>query len=393
MNRLTLCLIVLFLQVTAVTAQFDSESLIVASSNKVKQLNSIQYDYKNERYFNSGHFTRLETKVSFRRLAYGEYDVRLSGQRYMSVKNSTRNFSFSQTRTDIKYLNHDDKTARIVDKALGILGTLNGEEINVIGSHFDHFKRKDPLNSQEESVFSYEGVQKFAGVNCHVITMPYGNDFTDTFYWYISENDSLPRGYKFKGGMVEVKNVSFDQLLKKEAFDLNVPADYEQIEVHERNLGDMISIKREANKEGITFSEGTTPPSWEATDLLGNHWSSADLRGKVVVIDFWGVWCVPCIRAMPKVQKLHDTFARDGLIVLGFDVKDKREKVVKYIERNAYTYPIIPDADPIAASFKIEAYPTFFIIGKDGRVVFAERGFRNNAYDEWAEIIAIELKK
>src|ERR1700736_1835404 len=63
---------------------------------------------------------------------------------------------------------------------------------------------------------------------------------------------------------------------------------------------------------------GSRMPDFAATDLQGHAVSSADLRGKVVLVDFWATWCQPCRKEMPGYQKLLDQYGTRGLVVIGF---------------------------------------------------------------------------
>jgi thiol-disulfide isomerase/thioredoxin len=112
---------------------------------------------------------------------------------------------------------------------------------------------------------------------------------------------------------------------------------------------------------------------------VGFLWSSetdgprslADLKGKVVVIDFWATWCAPCVAAMPHLQSIAERYADKGVVVLGInqDTPDHRAAVDAFLEDKAITFPQILDPDDaIATRFGVSALPTTVIVDAEGIV-------------------------
>jgi cytochrome c-type biogenesis protein len=93
----------------------------------------------------------------------------------------------------------------------------------------------------------------------------------------------------------------------------------------------------------------------------------AGLRGKVVLVNFWGTWCAPCEREMPELQSLYERFQADGLVIIGLAVKDTPEAVDAFIVEHGLTFPIaLDDALEITRSYGVVGQPTTLLIGKDG---------------------------
>ena len=97
----------------------------------------------------------------------------------------------------------------------------------------------------------------------------------------------------------------------------------------------------EAMKHVAAGEIGSSLPDFSVLDLQGHTLSSADLRGKVVVVDFWATWCQPCKKEMPGYQKLADQYVSRGLVVIGFkfdtmpDMEDPRvERAMMELERD-----------------------------------------------------------
>src|SRR5215510_4344288 len=87
---------------------------------------------------------------------------------------------------------------------------------------------------------------------------------------------------------------------------------------------------------------GSKLPEFKVQDLRGQELSSADLHGKVVLIDFWATWCQPCKKEMPGYQKLLDRYGSQGFVVVGlkFDTMMDTEDPVRFARRIGVRYPL-----------------------------------------------------
>lgn len=96
----------------------------------------------------------------------------------------------------------------------------------------------------------------------------------------------------------------------------------------------------------------------------------SDLKGKVVLINFWASWCAPCRYEMPHFQKLHDRFTSDGFEVVAINTMDERAKAVAFLEKHHFSYHLLLDEDnEIAASYGVIGPPQTFLLNGDGEFV------------------------
>jgi thiol-disulfide isomerase/thioredoxin len=123
--------------------------------------------------------------------------------------------------------------------------------------------------------------------------------------------------------------------------------------------------------------------------LNGREVSSADLRGKVVVIDFWATWCQPCKKEMPGYQNLVDRYGSRGFAVIGFkfDTMADTENPVKFARRIGVRYPLAVATDDLKQKFGgIEGLPTTMLYDRKGVLRQKVVGF------EYTNVIESELK-
>jgi RNA polymerase sigma factor (sigma-70 family) len=103
------------------------------------------------------------------------------------------------------------------------------------------------------------------------------------------------------------------------------------------------------------------------------------LRGKVVLLDFWGAWCGPCVEKLPRSEELYQKYKDQGLVVIGVHSANDAEKLRRVLEEKKITFPVVHDRGATADRYAIEAWPTYFLIDKAGKVVW---GFKHDPPEE-----------
>ncbi len=135
-----------------------------------------------------------------------------------------------------------------------------------------------------------------------------------------------------------------------------------------------------SENEDASRAEGNSlPPAvdFELQDQYGNTHRLEDYKGKTIFLNFWATWCPPCRGEMPDIQKLYEDYSREGeeaLIVLGVAApgmgQEKDEEGIRsFLEENGYTYPVLMDTSgELFYSYGIRAFPTTFMIDRDGNI-------------------------
>jgi len=110
-------------------------------------------------------------------------------------------------------------------------------------------------------------------------------------------------------------------------------------------------------------------PHFTLTDLAGKSWTFADLRGHVVLINFWATWCPPCLKEIPDLQRLYERYAPQGLIILGISDEDAA-KVALFVSRKKLSYPMLLDPHRVVNNeFVVHGIPMSFVYDRSGRLV------------------------
>ena len=134
--------------------------------------------------------------------------------------------------------------------------------------------------------------------------------------------------------------------------------------------------------------------SWQNAEGKVVHLS--DLKGKVVLIDFWATWCGPCRMTIPHVEAIYKKFKNKGVVVIGvnLDNQSSRQKVEQFIKEKGITYLVIGDPNgAVASQYGATSIPRFFFIDKHGRIAKMVVGYNPNMEQTFSEEIESLLKE
>ncbi len=136
------------------------------------------------------------------------------------------------------------------------------------------------------------------------------------------------------------------------------------------NDGVYRSVPREVGRDKLDDLEGKTLDS-----LLGDFIEpnlAKELQGKVVLVDFWGTWCGPCLSYNPELERLHNKFAGQGFAVLGIHSQKDAETANAYLEAHPKPWPNIIDGNgDLKKAFGVPSWPSIYIFGRDGKLKHA----------------------
>ncbi|MCG8601128.1 MAG: TlpA family protein disulfide reductase [Verrucomicrobiales bacterium] len=123
------------------------------------------------------------------------------------------------------------------------------------------------------------------------------------------------------------------------------------------------------------------------TDTKGNEVDLAEMRDKVILVDFWATWCGPCVAELPHLLETYAKYKDKGFEIVGISLDDNVDTLNAFVEQNKMTWPQYFDGkawgNEIAQKYGISAIPATFLVGKDGKIVASS--LRGNALEQAVE--------
>lgn len=251
-----------------------------------------------------------------------------------------------------------------------------------------------PLSAaaERESALTYAGIEAVGGVPCHVVEVAQPD--TDTYReaserWFLGVEDHLPRRHTNRGLYNDILTTRSLEITDLKT-NLEVPPATFQVEQPE---GFALEVF-EPGEPPELLPVGAEAPPWTLRDAAGEEHELSDYRGRIVVLDFWGTWCAPCVRALPELQALHEGLHDRGLAVIGISCREPAHAdPAGLMERRGYTYQLLLQGDPVAESYHVTSYPTVYVIGADGRILHRDSGYYEGLGADLAHRIEMELDR
>jgi thiol-disulfide isomerase/thioredoxin len=246
----------------------------------------------------------------------------------------------------------------------------------------------------------YDGKAEVGGTPCEVVYVDYSETSDPNLFdawWYLGAEDHLPR----RLDMHLVSNAIGDGFVVARLSELKPGATVDEgsLVLVTPDGFEVVQAKEPEHEEGIgravkqsTLAVGEKAPDWELQDPQGKTHKLSDYAGRVVVMDFWATWCGPCQMAMPGVQAVHEQFKGKPVAVFGLNCWESADPAALMKEKG-YTYGLLLKADAVAKDYGVSGIPTFYVVGRDGRIAHVSVGFDPGGEKKLGEIIKAELTK
>lgn len=163
-------------------------------------------------------------------------------------------------------------------------------------------------------------------------------------------------------------------------------------DLHEKLGNTELAMEYRRKSSPTPVLVGKPMPDFSATDLEGTPISLKQYRGKVVLLDFWAVWCGPCIAEMPNLKRVYNAYKEEGFDIIGISLDTDESKFREYLKENEIPWRQVFSGkgwkSPLAQQYAVRAIPAPWLIGRDGTLI------SNQARGEALEkLVAAALKK
>lgn len=199
----------------------------------------------------------------------------------------------------------------------------------------------------------------------------FGSKFSRYFWLTLDRNQD--GNLDIGSGSDEVSEIDFGRMRRQQeyylhpAFKLGEQA-WEVADIDPEGGWVRLRPSHQPSKE-IAIAVGKPIPEWAATTTDGATLSRSSLRGKYVLLDFWGSWCGPCIAEFPHLQQVYERFNTKAFEMVGF-AYDNRASFERAMREYALPWPQVLDSTGVyTATFQVHSYPTHYLVGPEGRVL------------------------
>lgn len=134
---------------------------------------------------------------------------------------------------------------------------------------------------------------------------------------------------------------------------------------------------------------GEVAPDFELLASDGKTYKLSDFKGKMVVLDFWAMWCGPCKKKMPKIQELKDKYGKNGVEVISILAMNAgaEESAKNYFSEKGYTLKMLYGTDQLTKGYNLKFLPTVTVINKKGIVLYHSTKPNPNEYEDIVKLI------
>lgn len=151
----------------------------------------------------------------------------------------------------------------------------------------------------------------------------------------------------------------------------------------ENHIGmDMEEADMQAAQQDEALPVGSVAPAFTLEGIDGKPVALSSLRGKVLVLDFWGSWCIWCIRGIPKMKEYYAKY-KDKMEILGMDCGDTKEGWKAAVKKHElpWRHAYVPKGSPLTKDYLIQGFPTKIIVSPEGKVLETVVGEDPRFYD------------
>ncbi len=122
---------------------------------------------------------------------------------------------------------------------------------------------------------------------------------------------------------------------------------------------------------------GEAAPDFALKSTAGRNLRLKEMRGEVVLINFWATWCGPCRQELPQLNKLHEQYAKAGFTLLGINVDADAKSAAAMAARLGVTFPVLHDRDKrVSRLYGVDTMPATLIVDRSGKVRHVHRGYQ-----------------
>ncbi len=216
--------------------------------------------------------------------------------------------------------------------------------------------------------------------------------FKIEYHYWVKKEDSVPVQISTAYSNVMNNDSMYQyEIISLKNYKLNIKIDHSVFTL--KSLPEHIKIRDYVPYEDVELlPNDTIAPNWELTSLNDEKINLTDLKGSLVLVDFFYKSCYYCMLALPGLQELHQQYKDKGLKIVGINPFDEKEKgIVPFLEKRGVTFTVLLGGLETAKEYHVTAYPTVYLIDKTGKIIFSQIGFTEELHKKLEQVIKDNL--
>ncbi len=383
-----LSIIVLF----SISINAQKKEILNKTITKLNSLKSLEYELVSQDVLKSLDRNRIDSAYCY--FDFTSKDT-LIGAKYQFISKYGEmvfdgNLFFNSDNEQEHVLYNDQPTKREVISNIFMINSLlvlkkTLPELLIDSSTYITKKRDSLLNNTECYQFKISITEKFIGMGGELTKMSGKEIDTMNYLLLVSKETYLPTQfttiYSNNNGFFTSTFNNFKDVTPKNdsiwSYE-RMPRGYMR-----STVTDYFKGMRAKNKDNI----GLKAPDWTLPMVEGDSIKLSKITNNLVLLEFWFPYCKGCVQAVPELNKIYKKYKDNGLSMYGIEFTKKSEQVlVEYIEKQKIQFATLFRGKDISKDYKVYAAPTFFLIDKNGKIIYTSVGFNKekliNAIDE-----------
>lgn len=136
------------------------------------------------------------------------------------------------------------------------------------------------------------------------------------------------------------------------------------------------------------IAPGATAPDFQLNSASGKPVSLSDLKGQVVLINFWASWCGPCRQEMPILDQLYHSYQAAGFTLLGVNVEPSAGDASKFLKSTPVSFPVLYDPNSkVSQLYQVSGMPSTIIVDREGKIRYVHHGYKPGDENEYLDQI------
>lgn len=263
----------------------------------------------------------------------------------------------------------------------------------------DVFLSPESFSSQLVDTLNRVSVEEidFSGVECQKIDIEFPKDkkgVSSRVTYILDRNNFVPIWSKLettKKSITTIKELFFTEF-KFDSVELDALKEKQKNIIADNPIEDKASNSETSRLEKMLHIGDDAPLFTGNNFETGDEFKLEDYIGKnIIIVDFWYTHCPPCVRAMPHLSELYSKYESKGLKIFGINSVDNQERSIpnleKFLSKRKLSYDVILAQPSVDIRYKINGYPTMYVVGMDGKIEFIEVGFDQEKLKKITDVI------